>query len=72
MSEITSQQFMQRILGLVERLEAGSDNRHPPIDWHAVTAARWVNPDVDEYLALVHRVGDQGFWSGRLHAGHRK
>lgn len=50
MSEITSQQFMQRILGLVERLEAGSDNRHQPIDWHAVTAARWVSEGSEGWL----------------------
>lgn len=50
MSEITSQQFMQRILGLVERLEAGSDNRHQPIDWHAVTAARWVSEGNEGWL----------------------
>lgn len=34
-----------------------------------VTAERWLNPDVDEYLALFHRVGDQWLWYGRLHAG---
>lgn len=44
MSEITSQQFMQRILGLVERLEAGMDDRQVPIDWREAKAARWV-PD---------------------------
>jgi predicted AAA+ superfamily ATPase len=43
MSEITPQQFMQRILGLVDRLEASADQAHQPIDWGTVTAARWVS-----------------------------
>lgn len=42
MSDITAQQFMQRILQLVDRLENGLDVSRPPVDWHAVTAARWV------------------------------
>jgi GNAT superfamily N-acetyltransferase len=33
-----------------------------------VTAERWLKPDVDEYLELFHRVGDQWLWYGRLNA----
>lgn len=33
-----------------------------------VTAQRWRMPDVDEYLQLFHRVGDQWLWYGRLNA----
>lgn len=43
MSEITSQQFMQRILGLIDRLEGGVDGRQQPVDWQKVSAARWVS-----------------------------
>tara|TARA_R110001592_G_scaffold108031_3_gene302226 strand:- start:2026 stop:2919 length:894 start_codon:yes stop_codon:yes gene_type:complete len=42
MSEVTPQQFMQRVLSLIERLETGADKRRLPVDWAAVTAARWV------------------------------
>ncbi len=34
-----------------------------------VTAQRWSDPGVDEYLELFHRVGDQWLWHGRLNAG---
>lgn len=43
MSEITPQQFMQRILGLVDRLEASVNDVHQSVDWDTVTAARWVS-----------------------------
>jgi predicted AAA+ superfamily ATPase len=50
MSEVTPQQFMQRILGLVERLEAGAGKRRQPVDWSAVTAARWVCEGAEGWL----------------------
>ncbi len=42
MAEITSQQFMQRILQLVDRFDSGLGSRREPVDWGGVTAARWV------------------------------
>ena len=30
---------------------------------------RWVEPDVDEYVRLFHRIGDRWLWYGRLEAG---
>ncbi|MFW5970107.1 MAG: GNAT family N-acetyltransferase [Halofilum sp. (in: g-proteobacteria)] len=33
-----------------------------------VTAERWYDPDVDDYLELFHRVGDPWLWHGRLTA----
>lgn len=31
-----------------------------------VTVERWSDPEVDEYLDLFHRIGDQWLWHGRL------
>ena len=42
MAEITSQQFMQRILQLVDRFDSGLGSRREPVDWGGVAAARWV------------------------------
>lgn len=42
MSEITSQEFMQRILQLAERFERGLESPRQPLDWRNVIAARWV------------------------------
>jgi predicted AAA+ superfamily ATPase len=42
MSEITAQEFMQRILQLAERFERGLESPRQPVDWRNVIAARWV------------------------------
>ncbi|MFN3578922.1 MAG: ATP-binding protein [Pseudomonas sp.] len=42
MSEITAQQFMQRVLALVDRLEAAQSAPPVQVDWERELAARWV------------------------------
>lgn len=50
MSEISPQQFMQRVLGFIDRLEAGTNAPRQPVDWHAVRAARWVSEGGEGWL----------------------
>lgn len=38
----------------------------PPPPGEDVSLSRWVQPDLDEYLDLFHRIGDPWLWYGRL------
>ncbi len=70
-----SEREMDRATGryrsVVTYLEMRSPGTIPPPEppRPGVTAKRWFDPEVDEYLELFHRVGDQWLWHGRLNAG---
>lgn len=50
MTEITTQQFMQRVLSVIDRLEGASDPTPAPFDWEHTLAARWMSRDDGGWL----------------------
>ncbi len=42
MSEISAQQFMQRVLAVIDRFEQADQKSSAPLDWEQVQAARWM------------------------------
>lgn len=42
MSEISTQQFMQRVLSMIDRVEQAAAHLPAPIDWQQTHAARWM------------------------------
>lgn len=60
MSDITSADFMQRVVSFLDRFEQSLPSVPPPIDWSSVPAARWVGQGEGGWLKPLSITATQG------------